>query len=73
MTYSIPTLLEGKLYRSNTRTREGIIQYATLREDCWRTVGVNQQAYRVQVRPHYTIGDFKQSDFYATIYVNVGA
>jgi len=73
MTYSIPTLLEGKFYRSNTRSREGIIQFAELRNDCWRTIGDNQQAYRVQVRPHYTVGDFKQPDFYATIFVNVGA
>jgi len=77
MTYSISRLLEGKFYRSTSYARkgqEGIIQYAELRTDCWRTVANDERAYRVLVRPHYVAGMHAtiRPDFFATVYVNVG-
>jgi len=74
MTYSISNLLEGKYYRSRSLARkglDGIIQYAELRNDCWRTCANDEEAYLVTVRPHYTMGTMISPDFYATVYVNV--
>jgi len=74
MTYSIPTLLEGKYYRSTSyarRGQDGIIQTAELRNDCWRTCANNEEAYVVTVRPHYVMGTMRSPDFYATVFVNV--
>jgi hypothetical protein len=74
-TYSIETLLEGKVYRShNRRGLEGIIQNAEKRSSVW--CGENFEAYTIQVRPQYssTSGNtlFNGKDFYATIAVKVG-
>jgi len=63
--YDIPTLLEGKYYRSLSRHDEGTIVYATQRPEIW--YGENTEAYVIQVRtPAYL------SDRYATIAVKVG-
>lgn len=72
MTYSIPTLLEGKYYRSDSRGLEGIIQYASKRDDLWRSLGENEEGYTVQVRPTYFAGSPLVEDFYATVFVKVG-
>jgi hypothetical protein len=68
-TYSIETLLEGKVYRSPSRKVEGIIQDAEKRSDVW--YGENFEAYLVRVRPHYP-SIFNLKDFYATVAVKVG-
>ena len=67
-TYSIETLLEGKLYRSNSRGLEGLIQYAEKREDVYYD---NAEAYLVKVRPTYSGNGIFRNDFYATIAVKV--
>ena len=72
--YSIETLLEGKLYRSNSRKIEGIIQDAEKRSDVYYE---NAEAYLVRVRPQFSstsgLTSFSYGkDFYATIAVKVG-
>ena len=68
--YNIPTLLEGKYYRSvNRRGLDGIIQYAEKRSDVWYD---GAEAYLVKVRPTYDGKGIFRNDFYATIAVNVG-
>jgi hypothetical protein len=68
--YDIPTLLEGKYYRSLSRHIDGIIQYAEKRENVW--YGENFQAYTVTVRPTYKgFPDLPKPDFYATICVQL--
>ena len=76
MTYSIPLLLEGKLYRSRSLARrglEGTIQRAEKREDVWNYSGLyrndDEWAYAVQVRPYYVMGQ-PQPDFWATVFVD---
>jgi hypothetical protein len=69
-TYSIETLLEGKVYRSPSRKVEGIIQNAEKRSSVW--CGENFEAYTIQVRPTYMGEGFPKPDFYATIAVKVG-
>ena len=69
-TYSIETLLEGKVYRSLSRKIEGIIQNAEKRSSVW--YGENFEAYLIRVRPTYTGEGFPKPDFYATIAVKVG-
>jgi hypothetical protein len=70
-TYSIETLLEGKVYRSlNRKGLEGIIQNAEKRNSVW--CGENFEAYLIKVRPTYTGEGFPKPDFYATIAVKVG-
>ena len=70
-TYSIETLLEGKVYRSlNRKGLEGIIQDAEKRNSVW--CGENFEAYLIRVRPTYTGEGFPKPDFYATIAVKVG-
>jgi hypothetical protein len=69
-TYSIETLLEGKVYRSlNRKGLEGIIQNAEKRNSVW--CGENFEAYLIKVRPTYTGEGFPKPDFYATIAVKV--
>ena len=68
--YNIPTLLEGKYYRSvSRRGLDGIIQYAEKRDGVWFD---NAEAYLVRVRPTYKGDGIFRNDFYATIAVNVG-
>ena len=67
--YNIPTLLEGKYYRSLGRHIEGIIQYAEKREGIYYGEGL--EAYAIQVRPTYSSGSFLKPDFWATICVSV--
>jgi|APGre2960657373_1045057.scaffolds.fasta_scaffold67895_4 hypothetical protein len=68
--YSIETLLEGKLYRSQKRRGlEGLIQFAEKRSDVYYD---NAEAYLVKVRPTYTGSGIFRNDFYATIAVKVG-
>jgi hypothetical protein len=74
-TYSIETLLEGKVYRSLSRKIEGIIQEAEKRSEVW--YGENFEAYLVRVRPQFSstsgLTSFSYGkDFYATIAVKVG-
>jgi hypothetical protein len=69
-TYSIETLLEGKVYRSLSRKIEGIIQDAEKRSEVW--YGENFEAYLVRVRPTYDGKGIFRNDFYATIAVKVG-
>ena len=69
-TYSIETLLEGKVYRSLSRKIEGIIQNAEKRSSVW--CGENFEAYTIQVRPTYMGEGFPKPDFYATIAEKVG-
>ena len=66
--YDIPTLLEGKYYRSLGRHIDGIIQYAEKREGLYYGEGL--EAYAIQVRPQYTSGSFLKPDFWATIVVD---
>ena len=68
--YDIPTLLEGKYYRSLSRHIDGIITYAEKRDNVW--YGDNFEAYIVTVRPQYEMGKPFRSDFYATIAVKIG-
>ena len=68
-TYSIETLLEGKLYRSNSRGLEGLIQNAEKRSEVYYD---NAEAYLVRVRPTYSGSGIFRNDFYATIAVKVG-
>jgi hypothetical protein len=68
--YTIADLLEGKYYRSLSRHKDGIIQYAEKRDNVW--YGENFEAYVVKVRPHYEAGKLLQNDFYATIAVRIG-
>jgi hypothetical protein len=67
--YDIPTLLEGKYYRSLGRHIDGIIQYAEKRDGVW--YGENYQAYLVKVRPTYKGNGIFRNDFYATIAVEL--
>jgi hypothetical protein len=68
--YSIETLLEGKLYRSQKRRGlEGLIQFAEKRSDVYYD---NAEAYLVRVRPTYDGKGIFRNDFYATIAVKVG-
>lgn len=68
--YSISTLLEGKLYRSQNRIGlEGIIQEAEPSPHCIHYDGA--EAYLIRVRPTYSLGSLKP-DFYATVAVKVG-
>jgi hypothetical protein len=72
--YSIETLLEGKLYRSQKRRGlEGLIQFAEKRSDVYYE---NAEAYLVRVRPQFSstsgLTSFNYGkDFYATIAVKV--
>jgi hypothetical protein len=69
--YDIPTLLEGKYYRSLGRHIDGIIQYAEKRDGIY--YGENYEAYLVTVRPTYKgFPDLPKPDFYATVAVKVG-
>ena len=68
-TYSIETLLEGKLYRSNSRGLEGLIQNAEKRSEVYYD---NAEAYLVRVRHTNNGKGFPKPDFYATIAVKVG-
>ena len=67
--YDIPTLLEGKYYRSLSRHIDGIIQYAEKRDNVW--YGENFQAYVINVRPTYKGDGIFRNDFYATICVQL--
>ena len=68
--YNIPTLLEGKYYRSvNRRGLDGIIQYAEKRSDVWYD---GAEAYLIKVRPTYDGKGIFRNDFYATVAVKVG-
>jgi hypothetical protein len=67
--YTIPTLLEGKSYRSRSRKIEGIIQEATPAENVFYE---NAEAFRIRVRPTYEIGKLFREDFYAIVAVRVG-
>lgn len=74
MTYSISNLLEGKYYRSRSFKRSGqngIIKFAKLRTDCWRTIANNEEAYQIEVQPQFVLGQLPKDNFYATVYVNV--
>ena len=70
--YDIPTLLEGKYYRSLGRHIDGIIQYAEKRDNVW--YGKDYEAYLIKVRPHYEMNKIETwgKDFYATVAVKVG-
>jgi hypothetical protein len=68
--YSIPDLLDGKFYRSESRNISGMITWAEPRPSIW--YGENYSAYLIKVRPPYYKGDLPQKDFYATIAVKVG-
>jgi hypothetical protein len=68
--YDIPTLLEGKYYRSLSRHIDGIIQYAEKRDNVW--YGDNFEAYAVKVRPTWNGTGFPKPDFYATVCVQIG-
>jgi hypothetical protein len=69
--YSIVDLLDGKLYRSNSRNTEGVIVWAEPRPEIW--YGEDYEAYTIKVRPQFerqnplTWG----KDFYATVAVKV--
>lgn len=66
----ISEALQGKLYRSNSvGNKNGIIQYATKRNDVYTKDNV--YAYAIQVRPIYDKDTAYRPDFYATIYVGV--
>lgn len=66
----ISEALQGKFYRSNSVAhKNGIIQYATKRNDVYTKDNV--YAYAIQVRPIYDKDTAYRSDFYATIYVGV--
>ena len=68
--YNIPTLLEGKYYRSvSRRGLDGIIQEAEKRDNVYFD---NAEAYLVRVRPTYDGKGIFRNDFYATIAVQVG-
>ena len=67
--YTIETLLEDKYYRSHSRRLEGTIQEAS-KSDVW--YGSDFQAYKIRVRPTYSVGSFLSQDFWATIAVKVG-
>jgi hypothetical protein len=67
--YNIPTLLEGKYYRSLSRHIDGIIQYAEKRENVWYGQGFD--AYLVKVRPTYKGDGIFRNDFYATVCVQM--
>jgi len=68
--YDIPTLLEGKYYRSLSRHTDGLIQYAEKRDNVY--YGEGYDAYVVKVRPTYKGEGFPKPDFYATVVVKVG-
>jgi hypothetical protein len=71
LTYTIDSLLVGKSYRSNSRHLEGVIKEATP-HDAW--YGNEYQAYRILVRPTYTVGNTslnRWKDFYAVVAVKV--
>jgi hypothetical protein len=69
--YDIPTLLEGKYYRSLSRHIDGIIQYAEKRDNVY--YGEGFEAYLVTVRPQYKgFPDLPKPDFMATVAVKVG-
>jgi hypothetical protein len=66
----ISEALQGKFYRSSSVAhKNGIIKYATKRNDVYTKDNV--YAYAIQVRPIYDPVDGLKSDFYATIYVGV--
>jgi hypothetical protein len=67
--YSVETLLEGKHYRSHSRRLEGTIQEAS-KSDAW--YGSEFQAYKIRVRPTYSVGTLLLKDFWATVVVKVG-
>jgi hypothetical protein len=67
--YSIVDLLDGKIYRSNSRNLEGTIVWAEARPAIW--YGENLEAYTIKVRPYYVKGSLYQKDFYATVAVKV--
>jgi len=72
LVYTPSALLEGKSYRSTTRKGfEGIIQEATIQPQIW--YGENTHAYRVRVRPTYSVGSFLREDFYAVVAVRIEA
>ena len=64
-TYSIESLLVGKIYHSKNRNFQGEIIHAEKRDGIW--YGENFEAYLVQVRTPYSV-----SDRYATVAVKVG-
>lgn len=69
--YTIDNLLVGKSYRSNSRHLEGVIAEATP-HDAW--YGSEFQAYRIRVRPTYTVGNTSPNrweDFYSVVAVQV--
>jgi hypothetical protein len=71
LTYTIDSLLVGKHYRSKTRHLEGEIKEAQP-HDAW--YGREFQAYRILVRPTYTVGNTsvnRWKDFYAVVAVKV--
>ncbi len=68
--YTIESLLEGKHYRSHSRRFEGIIQEAS-QSEVW--YGSDFQAYKIRVRPTYSVGSFLSQDFWATVAVKVNA
>jgi hypothetical protein len=63
--YDIPTLLEGKYYRSLGRHDEGTILHAEKREGIW--YGEGYEAYVVEVASKRSI-----RNFWATVAVKVG-
>jgi hypothetical protein len=67
--YSIVDLLDGKIYRSNSRNLEGTIVWAEPRPAIW--YGENYEAYTIKVRPYYVKGSLYKKDFYATVAVKV--
>ena len=71
LVYTPSALLEGKLYSSRTRKVEGIIQEAEYQPHIW--YGENTHAYRVRVRPTYSVGSFLREDFYAVVAVRIEA
>jgi hypothetical protein len=70
-TYTIDSLLVGKTYRSEKRHLEGVIKEAEP-HDAW--YGSEYQAYRILVKPTYTVGNTslnRWNDFYAVVAVKV--
>ena len=65
----ISEALEGKFHRSYVNSREGIIQFAELRNDVYTKEGVF--AYACKVRPQWNGQGFPKPDFYTTVYVGV--
>jgi hypothetical protein len=67
LVYTVSALLEGKSYRSRSRKIEGIIQEAEIADEIY--YGDNDTAYRVRVRPTYSVGSPLLKDFWAVVAV----